>query len=131
LLESGRGTAIYEADLNLPIGWIEIRKTSDLSSCVLLLSVVLIMSKLSLLAMACLFGMTPYVCIGLSLVRLIQNDFGDADGDAGNILKLKASLYIFYSLVLLQNLLVVYYVYLKDDCESRMELVRRMCGFGD
>jgi hypothetical protein len=93
--------------------------------------VMMIMNKLSFCLVGLVFWLTPHACMWVSLAGLIQHDFGDADGDAGNILKLKASLCIFYSLVLLQNLHVVYYLALKDDCSIRMKLVSHMCGFGD
>lgn len=135
MLDFGRGNDIYGADSDLPIGWIEMYKTPPLSPVRILapiLSAILItMIMLPLWILAVLFGLSTYGCIAISLTRLIQQDYGDADGNAANMLKLKASLLIFYSLVLVQNLLVFYFLFLGVDCVGRIRLVSRTCGFGD
>ncbi|CAL5091936.1 unnamed protein product [Urochloa decumbens] len=54
----------------------------------------------------------PFVSLGVSIWRLIRQDYGDADGNIANIAKLTAALDIFYALVLFLCLFVMYWMFL-------------------
>nr|CAB3451760.1 unnamed protein product [Digitaria exilis] len=57
-----------------------------------------------------LVNISPLVIVGISVWRLVQRDYGDADGDPGNRAKLTAALDIFYALTLFQGLFSLYHV---------------------
>jgi hypothetical protein len=62
----------------------------------------------------------------------VVNNYGDAGGDAANAAKLKASLQIFYSLTLVQNVLFgVWGLVFLGTSEWRASAVSRQCGFGE
>ena len=65
----------------------------------------------------------PLLAIVLSLIRLVASHYGNAGGDAANAEKLKASLRIFYSLVLAQNALFYLWKWLIHTWPDRASVV--------
>lgn len=58
-------------------------------------------------------GFAPSLSLLVSLLRLLQRDYGDAGGDVANRRKLNAALDMFYALALLHSLFVIYWVRLR------------------
>jgi hypothetical protein len=58
-------------------------------------------------------GLAPFLSLLVSLLRLVQRDYGDAGGDVANRRKLNAALDMFYALALLHSLFVIYWVRLR------------------
>ncbi|RLN29719.1 uncharacterized protein C2845_PM05G00980 [Panicum miliaceum] len=76
-----------------------------------------------------IFSFAPLGAIFLALRRLKVNSYGNAGGDAANAAKLKASLQIFYSLALAQNVVFSSWSLLLVTENLRASAVSRQCGF--
>ncbi|CAN6335178.1 unnamed protein product [Urochloa humidicola] len=75
-------------------------------------------------------GNAPLVAIGLCLYRLVVDSYGNADGDAASARKLKASLDIFYSLALAQNIVLSIWSLFLGSEVLRASAVSRQYGLG-
>ncbi|XP_037427106.1 uncharacterized protein LOC119292360 [Triticum dicoccoides] len=92
------------------------------------LSTMKVVKQISIIILLCIFGFPWQLSIGLSVARLVQRDYGDADGDAANRAKLNAALIVFYVLVIFHGLSVGYWAFLQVF--EPWTLLSKQFGFG-
>jgi hypothetical protein len=76
----------------------------------ILLKVAVAVKMVFLVCFWLLYYYAPAAGLWISVWRLVQQEYGDADGDTANGAKLTAALNVFYALVMLQSLFGLYYL---------------------